>query len=156
MPHGMYSTIHLLEIMHLSAFKSPLFYPSSQSYLSLVGGGGRGEILTNCAEKALSWHLASPPYIFLHFKLLPLNFVRAQIERSVGDFLSQVRIRIEGFLKGSLTRDFPIQVFFMNLCSSGPLSIPQGPFRIFTKIRGDIRNFVFITGVVSCSPVSTT
>ncbi len=30
MPPGMYSTIHLLEIMRLSAFKSPLFYPSSQ------------------------------------------------------------------------------------------------------------------------------
>jgi hypothetical protein len=29
MPPGMYSTIHLLEIMRLSAFKSPLFYPSS-------------------------------------------------------------------------------------------------------------------------------
>ncbi len=26
---GMYSTIHLLEIMRLSAFKSPLIYPSS-------------------------------------------------------------------------------------------------------------------------------
>ena len=30
MPSRMYSTIHLLEIMRLSAFKSPLFYPSSQ------------------------------------------------------------------------------------------------------------------------------
>ncbi len=29
MPLGMYSTIYLLEIMRLSAFKSPLFYPSS-------------------------------------------------------------------------------------------------------------------------------
>jgi hypothetical protein len=29
MPTGMYSTIHLLEIMRLSALKSPLFYPSS-------------------------------------------------------------------------------------------------------------------------------
>ncbi len=29
MPSEMYSTIHLLEIMLLSAFKSPLFYPSS-------------------------------------------------------------------------------------------------------------------------------
>ncbi len=28
MPPGMYCTIHLLEIMRLSAFKSPLFYPS--------------------------------------------------------------------------------------------------------------------------------
>ena len=29
LPPGMYSTIHLLETMRLSAFKSPLFYPSS-------------------------------------------------------------------------------------------------------------------------------
>ncbi len=29
MPPGMSSTIHLLEIIRLSAFKSPLFYPSS-------------------------------------------------------------------------------------------------------------------------------
>ncbi len=31
MPPGMYSTIHLLVIMQLSAFKPPLFYPSSQN-----------------------------------------------------------------------------------------------------------------------------
>ncbi len=31
MPPGMYSTINLLEIMRLSAVKSPLFYPSSYS-----------------------------------------------------------------------------------------------------------------------------
>ncbi len=30
MPSGMYSTIHLLDIMRRSAFKSPLSYPSSQ------------------------------------------------------------------------------------------------------------------------------
>jgi hypothetical protein len=29
MPPRMYSTIHLLEIMRLSALNSPLFYPSS-------------------------------------------------------------------------------------------------------------------------------
>jgi hypothetical protein len=28
------------------------------------------------------------------------------------------------------------------------MSIPLGKFRIFTKIRGDTRNFVFIAGVV--------
>ncbi len=30
MPHRMYSIIHLSEIMRLSAFPTPLFYPSSQ------------------------------------------------------------------------------------------------------------------------------
>ncbi len=31
--------------------------------------------------------------------------------------------------------------------SPGPLSIPLGPFRIFSKIRGDIREWMFISGV---------
>ncbi len=39
MPSGMYTTIHLLEIMRRSAFKSPLSYPSSQ-----VIGMGRGPV----------------------------------------------------------------------------------------------------------------
>ena len=28
------------------------------------------------------------------------------------------------------------------------MSTPLGPFRIFSKILGDLRNFVFIAGVV--------
>ncbi len=39
MPLRMYSTIHLLEIMRLSAFKSPLIYPSSQ------GGTQQGSVM---------------------------------------------------------------------------------------------------------------
>jgi hypothetical protein len=31
--------------------------------------------------------------------------------------------------------------------SLGPLSIPLGLLRIFTKIRGDIHNFVLIAGI---------
>jgi hypothetical protein len=50
-------------------------------------------------------------------------------------------------LKRSLTRDFRLQVFVMDQSSLGPSTgIPLGPFRIFTKIRRDIRYFVF-TGV---------
>ncbi len=41
--------------------------------------------------------------------------------------------------KESLTRDFRDQIFFHKSVSPGPLSIPLGPFRIFSKIRGDIR-----------------
>ena len=44
-------------------------------------------------------------------------------------------------LKGSLTRDFRAQV------SPRPISIPLGPFWIFSKIRGDIRELMFIAGV---------
>jgi hypothetical protein len=57
MPPGMYSTTHLLEIIRLSAFKSPLFYPSSAvllttSYVCFLGdetsgcdGGDPGAVL---------------------------------------------------------------------------------------------------------------
>ncbi len=41
--------------------------------------------------------------------------------------------------KGSLTRDFRHQIFFHKSVSPRPLSIPLGPFRIFSKIRGYIR-----------------
>ncbi len=36
--------------------------------------------------------------------------------------------------------------FFMNPFPPGPC-IPLGPFQIFTKILGDIRHFLFITGI---------
>ena len=55
-------------------------------------------------------------------------------------------------LKGCMTQDFDF-MFFTNLFSPWLLRNLMGPFRIFTKIRGDIRNFVFIASV-SCSPVS--
>ncbi len=37
--------------------------------------------------------------------------------------------------------------FFHKSVSPGPLSIPLGRFRIFSKIRGDIREWMFISGV---------
>ena len=37
--------------------------------------------------------------------------------------------------------------FFHESVSPGPLSVLLGLFGIFTKIRRDIRNFVFIVGV---------
>ncbi len=50
------------------------------------------------------------------------------------------------FLKGSLTRDFRLQVFFHESVSLRPPSIPLEPFWILSKIRGDIRELLFITG----------
>ncbi len=57
-----------------------------------------------------------------------------------------LRSKLDDF-KGSLTREFRLQVFFHKSVSPGPLSIPLGPFRIFSKIRGDNRKWMFITGV---------
>jgi hypothetical protein len=39
--------------------------------------------------------------------------------------------------KGTVPRDFRLLVFFMNPFPPSPLSIPLGPFQIFSKIRGD-------------------
>jgi hypothetical protein len=53
----------------------------------------------------------------------------------------------EFFVKGSLTRDFRLQVFFLKSVSPGPLSIPLGTFRMFSKIRRDFREWTLISGV---------
>jgi hypothetical protein len=44
---------------------------------------------------------------------------------------------------------FSASSFFRELVSPKPLSILLGCFRTFMKIRGDIRNFVFIVVVDS-------
>jgi hypothetical protein len=50
-------------------------------------------------------------------------------------------------LKGSLTRDFRLQVFFMNQCPPGPQVFHWSHFEFFSKIRGYIRELLFIAGV---------
>ncbi len=46
--------------------------------------------------------------------------------------------------KGTVPRDFRLQVF-LRISFPQPLRIPIGPFRIFSKIRGDIRSSRCIT-----------
>ncbi len=50
--------------------------------------------------------------------------------------------------KGTVPRDFRLQVFFNESVTPSPLSIPLGPFRIFSKIREDIRSSRCTNGVV--------
>ncbi len=50
------------------------------------------------------------------------------------------------FLRDSVTRFFG-SGFFHESVSPKPLSIQVGPFRIFSKIRGDIRNSRLTTGI---------
>jgi hypothetical protein len=49
-------------------------------------------------------------------------------------------------VKGTVSRDFLI-LFFYESVSPQPQSIPLGPFRIFSKIHGDIRKSRCTTGV---------
>jgi hypothetical protein len=53
---------------------------------------------------------------------------------------------------------FSTSGFFSRISIPRALENTNGPFRIFTQIRGDIRNFVFIAGInapaISWSPVT--
>ncbi len=51
-----------------------------------------------------------------------------------------------GLLKGSLSRDFRLQVFFINQCPSGPWVWHWECFE-FSKIRGYNREWMFVSGV---------
>jgi hypothetical protein len=48
--------------------------------------------------------------------------------------------------KGTVSRDFLLLVFYESVTPQ-PQSITLGPFRIFSKIRGDIRSSRLTTGV---------
>jgi hypothetical protein len=48
--------------------------------------------------------------------------------------------------KGTVPRDFRLLIFHESV-SPKPLSIPVGPFRIISNIRGDIRSSRLTTGV---------
>jgi hypothetical protein len=50
-------------------------------------------------------------------------------------------------LKGTVSRDFRLLVFFHESVSPKHVSIPFRPFRIFSKIRGDICGSRCTTGV---------
>jgi hypothetical protein len=48
-----------------------------------------------------------------------------------------------GLIKGSLTRDFRLQVFFINQCPPGSQVFHLEPLWIFSKIRGDTGDKLF-------------
>jgi hypothetical protein len=53
----------------------------------------------------------------------------------------------QNFLKGTVSRDFLLQVFFMHHLPPWPLKITSGSFRIFSKTHGDIRMSRCTTGI---------
>jgi hypothetical protein len=60
------------------------------------------------------------------------------------NLLTFLQLRI---LKGTVSQDFLLLVFFMNQFPPQPQSVLLGPFRIFSNIRGDIRSSRLTTGV---------
>jgi hypothetical protein len=61
---------------------------------------------------------------------------------------------------GSLTRDFRLQVFFMNHCPPGPQVLYWGHFEFFRKFTEIFANEYLLpvptTPAINCSAVSTT
>ncbi len=60
-----------------------------------------------------------------------------------------------GHIKGSLTQDFRLQVFFMNQCPPGPQVFRWGRFEFFRKFAEIFAN-EYLSPVLNCSAVSTT
>ncbi len=58
-------------------------------------------------------------------------------------------------LKGSLTQDFRLQVFFMNQCPPGPQVFLWGCLEFFQKFAEILAN-EYLSPVSNCSAVSTT
>ncbi len=73
----------------------------------------------------------------------------AQDFRILSNICFKIFVRSEYYqtFKGTVPRDFRLRVFFHESVSPKPLSIPIEPFRIFSKIRGDIRSSRYTTGV---------
>jgi hypothetical protein len=67
---------------------------------------------------------------------------------------------LDNIFKGSLTRDFRLQVFFMNQCPPGPQVFHWGRFEFFRKFAEIFANEylspVSLTPAINCSAVSTT
>ncbi len=78
-----------------------------------------------------------------------LNIQQYEIKNPSKKILKEKNIfLLEAYtIKGTVSRYFLLLVFFMNQFPPKPLSIPLGPFRIFSKIRGDIRSARLTTGV---------
>ncbi len=83
---------------------------------------------------------------------LDLGFLILTVHRTP-DYYTEISFCL--IVKGSPTRDLRLQVFFMNQCPPGPPVLRWGCFEFFSKIRGDICEWI-LTPAINCSAVSTT
>ncbi len=72
------------------------------------------------------------------------NFVWASLGSRVNIYIN---FCLQVYFKGTVSRDFLLLVFFHESVSPQLQSIPFRPFRIFSKIRGDIRESRCTTGI---------
>ncbi len=90
--------------------------------------------------------------MFFRSPTLDLGFLILTVHRTPCNY---TEISFCWIVKGSLTREFRLQVFFMNQFPSGPQVFRWGRFEFFRKICGDIREWI-LTLTINCLAVSTT
>jgi hypothetical protein len=61
------------------------------------------------------------------------------MSKSASAQLQVSHIFLQCTFKGTVSKDFLLQVFFTNHLPPKPLKITLGSFQIFLKVRGDIR-----------------
>jgi hypothetical protein len=102
------------------------------------------------------------PLLFLDYSVKRLHFlfqcvilcIRIAEGRSQSSFVTKNQFNFK--IKGSLTRDFRLQVFFMNQCPPGPQVFHRGRFEFFRKFANEYLSPVSLTPSINCSAVSTT
>ncbi len=101
----------------------------------------RGDILSSKWTTGVRWHRWQMEKIFnqKNFNYL----VWTPLGRRVNIYIN---FCLQVHLRDSVTRFF-VSGFFLESVSPKPLITPLGPFRIFLKIRRDIRSSRFATGV---------
>ncbi len=80
----------------------------------------------------------------------PLQHTRTFHHKNTEYFSNSPEFMLNSVHKGTMrkaSRDFQLQDFSWISVSPGPLSILLGPFQFFSKIHGDIHQWMFISGV---------
>ncbi len=102
-------------------------------------------LLYYCCVASLKFGPDNNHLLNIHCLTKTCNFVHICIARHLGAKGSD--IHPDTSVKKSLTRDFRLQVFFHKSVSPRAPGYTMEPFRILTKIRGDIRKLRLITSV---------
>jgi hypothetical protein len=129
-----FASVSPTDLAMVPIFRSLSIYRFDFQLLSTIGGA-----------VWLLWTRNSVHVCILH---LPLN--RRTGTENICRFCSRLffTVRMNNELKRSLIRDFQLQVYFINRFPLGPeYHIPFGSFRFFSQIRGDFRDWKFISGV---------
>ncbi len=140
----------------METYKSQIYYIACHENLS-----HQMKLNLDMAKKWLDWHTLAPKLLVAfngnlsHQMKLNLDMAKKRLDwhtlaatRKTQPVLKHLSLpRYHSTIKGTGVTRFFASGFFLEPVSPKPLTIPFGPFQIFSKIRGDIRSSRFATGV---------